>query len=115
MDIVGVWDHLIPGAYLIMEIREDGTTTNAGGVIENLAEQPYTNSESWFEGNRFMVNIIDTVLPDHTECIGVVAIYEVQLLADGSLHFVVIEDECKIRARVTLAGDWIPVQKGGGF
>jgi hypothetical protein len=84
--------------------------TSAGGVIENLGEQPHSMSESWFEGNRFMVKIIDTVLPDHKACIGVVGIYEVQLLADGSLRFVVIADECEIRARATLAGDWMPAQ-----
>ena len=67
-------------------------------------------SESWFEGNRFMVNINDSVVPDLIKCIGVVGIYEVQMLADGSLRFVVIEDECEIRARATLAGDWMPAQ-----
>lgn len=84
--------------------------TSAAGVIENLDEQPHSISESWFEGNRYMVNIIDSVLPDHKKCIGVVGIYEVQLLADGSLRFVVIEDECEIRARATLAGEWMPAQ-----
>ena len=84
--------------------------TSAAGVIENLDEQPHSMSESWFEGNRLMVKIIDTVLPDHKACIGVVGIYEVQMLADGTLRFVVIEDECEIRARATLAGDWMPVE-----
>jgi len=110
MDIVGVWEHPLPGSSVFREIRQDGNMTSAAGVIENLGEQPHSMSESWFEGNRFMVNIIDTVLPDHKACIGVVGIYEVQLLADGNLRFVVIEDECEIRARATLAGDWMPAQ-----
>ena len=110
MDIVGVWEHPLPGISGFREFREDGTNSSAAGVIENLSEQPYTEGESWFEGNRFMINIIDSVVPDQIKCIGVVGIYEVQLLADGGLRFVVIEDECEVRARATLAGDWIPAQ-----
>lgn len=110
MEIVGVWKHSLPGSFVFREIREDGSMTSAAGVIENLDEQPHSMSESWFEGNRFMVKIIETVLPDYKKCIGVVGIYEVQLLADGSLRFVVIEDECPTRARATLTGDWIPAQ-----
>ena len=108
MDIVGVWEHPLTGSSVFREFKEDGTITLASGVVENLNDQPYSLSESWFEGTRFMVEIIDTVI--NKECIGVVGIYEVQLLADGPIHFVVIEDECEIRARVNLAGDWIPAQ-----
>ena len=110
MDIVGVWKHQLPGSFVFREIRDDGSMTSAAGVIENLGEQPHSISESWFEGNRFMVKIIETVLPDYKKCIGVVGIYEVQLLADGSLQFVVIEDECPTRARATLSGEWMPAQ-----
>ena len=110
MDIAGVWKHQLPGSFVFREIRDDGSMTSAAGVIENLGEQPHSISESWFEGNRFMVKIIETVLPDYKKCIDVVGIYEVQLLADGSLRFVVIEDECPTRARATLAGEWMPAQ-----
>ena len=108
MDIVGIWEHPLPGHSAFREFNEDGTTTLAAGVIENLDSQPYSVSKSWFEENRFMVEIIDTVI--NAECIGIVGIYEVQLLSDGSLHFVVIEDDCAIRVRANLAGEWIPVQ-----
>jgi hypothetical protein len=110
MDIVGVWEHPLPGSLVFREIREDGTMTSAAGVKENIDEQPHSLGKSWFEGNRFMVEIIDTVLPDYKKCIGVVGIYEVQLLADGGLRFVVIEDACPTRARATLAGDWMPAE-----
>jgi len=110
MEIAGVWEHLLPGVSVFMEIRQDGTFITAGGVKENLVEQPYTNGESWFDGNRFMVEIKDTVLPDHKTCIDLVGVYEVQLLPDGTLNLVVIEDECEIRARATLAGAWIPAR-----
>lgn len=108
MDIVGVWEHPLPGASVFREIKEDGTMILASGVVENLSEQPYSTGESWFDGNRFMVKINEAVISK--ECIDVVGIYEVQMLADGSLHFVVIEDECEIRARANLAGDWVPAQ-----
>ncbi len=110
MEIVGVWKHPLPDSFVFREIREDGTMISAAGVIENLDEQPHSKGESWFEGNRFMVKINDTVVPGNKICIGVVGTYEVQLLADGSLRFVVIEDECEIRARATLSGDWMPAQ-----
>jgi hypothetical protein len=110
MDIVGVWEHPLPGVSAFMEIQEDGTFISAGGVKENLADQPYMDGESWFEGNRFMVKIRDSVLPDHKTCIDLIGTYDVQLLADGSLNFVVIEDDCEIRARATLAGVWIPAR-----
>ena len=109
MDIVGVWEQPVFSKPWFMEIGEDGTLTVAAGVRENLSEQPYTKSESWFEGNRFMVNIIDTVLPNKA-CVGLVGIYEVQLLADGSLRFAVIEDECEESGLTTLDGDWLPAQ-----
>lgn len=110
MDIVGVWEHPLPGSSVFREIKEDGTMTLASGAIENLDEQPYSMSESWFEGNQFMVKIVESVLPESSACIDIVGSYEVHLLADGSLRFVVVEDECEIRARVNLAGDWVPAQ-----
>ena len=110
MDIVGVWEHPLHGSSVFREIREDVTMTSAAGVIENLGEQPYTEDESWFEGNRFMVEIIETVVPSLSACVGEVGIYEVQLLADGSLRFAVIEDECEESGLTTLDGDWMPAQ-----
>ena len=110
MDIVGVWEQPVFSGSWFMEIGENGTMSLAKGVIENLDEQPYTISNSWFEGNRFMVEIIETVAPSLSACVGEVGIYEVQLLADGSPRFVAIEDECEENARETLGRDWIPVQ-----
>ena len=40
MDIVGVWEHPLPGISGFREFREDGTNSSAAGVIENLSEQP---------------------------------------------------------------------------
>jgi hypothetical protein len=108
IDFVGVWEHPSPGASVFRDIKEDGKIILTSGEIENLAEQPCSTSESWFEGNRFMVEIIDTAI--NKECIGMVGIYEVQLLADGSLHLIAIENEYDIRIRANQAGNWVPAQ-----
>jgi hypothetical protein len=57
-----------------------------------------------------MVKTIETVHPDQKACVGLVDIYEVQLLADERLHFVVIEDGCVERSQSHLDGNWEPVQ-----
>jgi hypothetical protein len=110
VDLVGVWEHRMPKASEYMKINEGGTVISARGVPENLDEQPHSTSEIWFEGNQFMIKVIDSVIPGFQRCIDDIGIYEVQMMDNESLQLVLIKDTCEKRGEKILVGEWVPVQ-----
>jgi len=105
-DIAGTWQSTISSA--VVQINEDGTSRSLGSLSTGV---DFSIGKFRFEETRLFL----TDRPD-TECsfVGFEAgIYEVELLENGNLKFVVIEDECLTRINY-LAGrlveaEWEPV------
>ncbi len=102
-DIAGVWQSTVADA--VVQLNEDGTARSLG------PEGDFPIGKFRFEGTRLFF----TDRPN-TDCsfLGFeTGIYEVELLENGNLKFIVIEDECLIRINY-LAGrlveaEWEPV------
>ncbi len=102
-DILGTWSSLS------MEL-----TFNENGIsLLQIGAGSPRESEFRFEGTRLIMkevtNLRETCVTDGFE----VGFYEVELLENGNLKFIVIEDECTRRVSVLEGGivktDWEPV------
>ncbi len=96
-DIVGIWTRLGAGAPAFLQFEADGAMTYARGKQENLQSQPFAVNEFTFQGMQLLVKPGTSVLADEA-CANVTGIYEAQLLENGNLRLVVIEDACQRRA-----------------
>jgi len=102
-DIAGVWQSTISSA--VIQHNEDGT------VHELSAEGDVPIGTFRFEGTRLFLtdrpNTDCSVLGFET------GIYEVELLENGNLKFIVIEDECLVRVNYSAGRlvevEWEPV------
>ena len=102
-DILGRWSSLT----LELTFNDDGTSVlylNAGSPRE---------SEFRFEGTTLIIKEITDL---RETCVAggfAVAFYEVELLENGNLKFIIIEDECAYRTSVLEGGfvktEWAPV------
>ncbi|MEJ2487574.1 MAG: hypothetical protein P8Y68_17770 [Anaerolineales bacterium] len=93
-DIVGIFA-VHPGN-TILRFDPDGTTVAAPSLY--LAKNPVGDPGYFrFEGNHLIFESADD--PDPV-CGGATAIYQVQLLEEGKLRFVAIEDDCQHRVNV---------------
>ncbi len=94
-DVVGIWRTVVTPAprQHFLQFKEDGTYGIAHAPEElELDRVPGHVGEFWFEGTQLFIK-----RTKYTECIGVIAIYEVELLANGNLRFVEVEDVCDAR------------------
>ena len=103
-DIVGTYQRQGPGGRSYLQFFEDGTLH--GSVNRDLVQdRPQGITETRFEGTKVFVKEIkgycgDDPTPD--------AIYEIQLLENGNLKWVAIEEPCGFRSGV-LEAEWAPI------
>lgn len=91
-DIAGMWLRTARGAPLYILFLEDGTMHESTNP-ELVEDRPWIKAEFWFEGTQLFIE--ESLGPCDENPTG---IYEIHLLANGNLKFVVIEDECLLRA-----------------
>ncbi len=90
-DIVGTWHS---GA-VYLRFHEDGTMQWAD-TLDELDSQPYATGNIQFEGTQMTLK--ETAVSGVPSCGDALGIYEVQLLPDGKIKIVTIEEECAPRA-----------------
>lgn len=91
-DIVGIFA-VNPGN-TVLRLEADGTIVAAPSLT--LAKNPVADPGIFrFEGDHMIIESIDDPV-----CGTTTAIYQVQLLEEGKLRFVVIEDDCQHRVNV---------------
>jgi len=91
-DVTGWWKAVHGGAG-VMHIEEDGALILFYDQ-EPLADGPRATGEVRREGSRFL--IAETAWGDDEVCEGA-GTYEVELLANGYIKFIAIEDDCQRR------------------
>ena len=94
-DVVGIWRTVVTPAPRehFLQFKEDGTYGIAHAPEElELDRVPGHVGEFWFEGTQLFIK-----RTEYTECIGVIGIYEIELLTNGNLRFVEVEDVCDAR------------------
>ena len=78
----------------ILRLETDGTFVGAPSLT--LAQNPVMDPDYYyFEGEQLILESIDSPI-----CGTTTAIYQVQLLEEGILRFVAIEDDCQHRVNV---------------
>ena len=90
--IVGTWQRTSGDSHYI-QFFEDGKR-NGSSTLENVEDQPIVTDKFWFEGGQLFLEATSLGVCD----LNIVGIYEVELLENGNIQFVAIEDECAIRA-----------------
>ncbi len=94
-DVVGIWRTVVTPAPRehFLQFKEDGAYGIAHAPEElELDRVPGHVGEFWFEGTQLFIK-----RTEYTECIGVIGIYEIELLTNGNLRFVEVEDVCDAR------------------
>jgi len=102
--IIGTWYNVGKSVYL--RFYEDGTL-HQSHLLDRLDNQPYAISEIRFEGSQMFLK--ETAVSGVPSCGDAPAIYEVQLLPDGRIRIVKIEEKCAPRAGDT-ALEYDPVR-----
>jgi hypothetical protein len=97
-DIVGTWFG-IEADGLYQQFNKDGTCQTAL-TPENLASQPNFKCSFRFEGTH-LIMITEGHPIGLPSCPGTTSIYEVQLLSDGKIKFVKVQDSCRPRVKST--------------
>ncbi len=95
-DVIGTWHNQGAGVYL--RFYEDGTLNNADSAAK-LDDQPYARSEIQFKGTQ--MSLKETAVDGVPSCGDALGLYEVQLLPNGKIQIVAIEDQCPPRATDT--------------
>ena len=101
-DVVGIWRTVVSPAPRehFLQFKEDGTYRIAHAPEElELLRVPGHVGEFWFEGTQLFIKRTENDVPGNAVCIGLTGIYEVELLANGNLRFVEVEDECDGQTR----------------
>lgn len=100
-ELLGVWHSAHPGGSFgdsFTRYSADGTMRTAGS-LDKLDTEPRTESEYWFENGVFFIR--DTAgLPGWDVCVqgNYVGQYRLEVLANGNVRTVLIEDGCEMRA-----------------
>lgn len=106
-DLVGVWHRTeLAAVEVYIEFKEDGTCRFATVPDSELELHPLMGGEFWFEGTQLHWKVFDAV-GTWRACLAEdrqVGIYQVELLPNGNLKFVKIEDKCGDRF-------WVLVEK----
>jgi hypothetical protein len=111
-DLTGVWHKTTHGAFgmdVYRAFTEEGIY-RMGTSVRELDERPRVEGESQFEGNHFVMQEF-AAIPGFDVCIeaGQVGTYTVELLENGHIRFVVVEDECSDRVLMLGSGEMEPV------
>jgi hypothetical protein len=101
-DIVGTYQRQGPGEIFYLQFFEDGTLHGSSNR-DLVQDRPQASQETRFEGTKMFVKQIKGGCDDDPD-----AIYEIQLLENGNLKFVAIEEPCGIRSG-TLDAEWAPI------
>lgn len=100
-ELIGLWHDAHPGGFMgdtFARYSADGTMRGASS-LEKLDTEPRFESEYWFENGVFFQR--DTAgLPGWDVCVkdGLIGQYRLEVLANGNVRTVLIEDGCEIRA-----------------
>ena len=111
-ELTGIWHKTtrsFMGGEIYRQFTKDGIY-RLGNSPQEIEDGPRVEGEFRFEGDRYVMQDI-TALPGYDTCIqaGQVGTYTVELLENGHIRFVAVEDECSERARMLGAGEMEPV------
>jgi hypothetical protein len=111
-ELAGVWHKTtrsFMGGEIYRQFTKDGIY-RMGNSPQEIEEGPRVEGEFRFEGDHYVMQDV-TALPGYDMCIqaGQVGTYTVELLDNGHIRFVAVEDECSERARMLGAGEMEPV------
>jgi hypothetical protein len=111
-ELAGVWHRTTRtgmGMDCYRQYTEDGIY-RMGTSPEELEARPRVEGKFWFEGVRIVVQ--DTSgIPGFDVCVEgeKTGKYEVELLENGHIRFVAVEDECRDRMRMLGSGEMEPI------
>ena len=111
-DLAGVWQKTTPGAFgmdVYRAFTEDGIY-HMGTSVRELDERPRVEGEFQFKGNHFVMQEF-AAIPGLDVCTKAaqVGTYTVELLENGHIRFVVVEDECSDRVMMLDSNEMEPV------
>ncbi len=101
-DVVGIWRTVVSPAPRehFLQFKGDGTYGIAHAPEElELDRVPGHVGEFWFEGAQLFIKRTANFEPGDAVCVGLTGIYEVELIANGNLKFIEVEDECYRQTR----------------
>lgn len=114
-DIVGVWMRgptpFTSPLSIYSQYRADGTVRTALRP-DGFDDAAQNQGEFWFEDTNYYVKDIAGITPWNVCTLSAetqIGIYEVLMLPDGRLRWVVVEDACTDRANTATTADWSPV------
>ena len=106
-DIAGsTYEAVGPGGQGYLHILEDGTL-HLSSNPDLVEDRPQIISETRFEGTKVFLKDIKGTCVDEDAIAD--AIYEIQLLENGNLKFVAIEDTCLARSSPLSVTEYAPV------
>jgi predicted small lipoprotein YifL len=107
-ELAGVWHRTTLtdfGAEVYRQYTEDGIY-RMGNSLAELEAQPRVEGRFWFEGGQIVVQ--DTAgTPSYDMCVGgeKTGRYDLEVLENGHIRFVLIEDECTARGEMLGSGE----------
>lgn len=107
-ELAGVWHRTTRSSFggeVYRQYTGEGTY-RMGSSPKELKDQPRVEGRFWFEGDQIVVQ--DTSgLPGYDICVEgeKAGKYKVELLVDGHIRFVLIEDECTERGQMLGSGE----------
>ena len=111
-EIAGTWFtkdcYFYPGCYL--RIDKDGTTRQAR-TPDKLDNEPYARNSFEFKATEMAVTEVGVsadISPSGKVCGGAIGRYQVQLLENGNIRIVLIEDQCD--RKLDFPGQYSPVR-----
>ena len=104
-DIIGVWQFGSGDTAIFHQFDEDGTYRTAQRVVTNLQDSPQQLGEFTLEGGSLILVASD----DSPACAGQSGTYEVHLLEQDQISFLLQEDPCTMRTDYWMRGGWEPV------
>jgi hypothetical protein len=107
-ELAGVWHRTTRtgfGGEVYRQYTEDGIY-RMGSSLEELEARPRVEGRFWFEGGQIVVQ--DTAgIPGYDICVEgeKTGRYDLEVLENGHIRFVLVEDECADRAGLVGAGE----------
>ena len=105
-DFAGTYENVGSGGQFYLHILEDGTL-HLSSNRDLVEDRPEIIEETRFEGTKVFLKNTKGVCVDEDAIAD--AIYEIQLLENGNLKFVAIEDTCGGRSGGLQIGEYAPV------
>jgi len=112
-DIVGTW-HKTSSVYAFMgyiQFNADGTS-RLGAAFDGVEVLAKVEGEFWFEGTELFWKDVSATAPAYEHCMQPgkeTGRYEVQLLSNGNLNVIMLEDACPSRVACFTGAEWEPV------